>query len=166
MTPPALSSRLLFLVTLLLAGFARAEAPSPAPTSQPDELFRTIAALDTALFDAYNRCDLEAFGALLAEDLEFYHDQGGLSLGRQATVDGVRRNICGIARRELVAGTLKVFPMHGYGAIEMGVHRFYQPKISETKPTGEAQFVQLWRLKDGTWQVTRILSFDHRALPQ
>lgn len=148
----------------VVASILHAEIPGTAPAPSGEDLYRTVAALDAALFDAYNRCDLEAFGALLAEDLEFYHDQGGLMIGRQATVDAVRKNICGIARRELVAGSLKVFPMHGFGALEMGVHRFYQPKISEAEPTGEAQFVQLWRHRDGVWQVTRIFSYDHRAL--
>jgi hypothetical protein len=51
-------------------------------TSQ-GELEKTIATLETALFDAYNHCDLEKFAALLADDVEFYHDQRGLTVGKE-----------------------------------------------------------------------------------
>ena len=90
-------------------------------TTGNDELFRTISALDTQLFDAYNRCDLEKLGGFFTEDLEFYHDQTGLSRSRQAMVDAVKKNICGKVRRDLVPGTLEVYPLKGYGAVEIGV---------------------------------------------
>ena len=63
----------------------------PAAFAQTGELFKTISALDTALFDAYNKCELDKFGAMLADDLEFYHDETGLSKGAQSTV--ARRNM-------------------------------------------------------------------------
>jgi hypothetical protein len=40
------------------------------------ELDKAIATLDTALFDAYNHCDMDKFASLLSENVEFYHDQG------------------------------------------------------------------------------------------
>jgi hypothetical protein len=114
------------------------------------------------LFDAYNRCDLEKFGSLLSEDLEFYHDLGGLSVGRQSTVDAVKNNICGKVRRDLVPGTLQVFPLHGYGAVEMGIHLFCDPKKGKCPAgSGVARFTHLWRNKDGVWKVARIISYDH-----
>lgn len=44
------------------------------------------------------------FAALFAEDLEFYHDQDGLSVGRQATIEAVKNNICGKVHRDLIPG--------------------------------------------------------------
>ena len=41
--------------------------------AQPDPLFQTILSLDTKLFDAYNHCDLTTLGAMVSDDLEFYH---------------------------------------------------------------------------------------------
>src|SRR6266446_6825068 len=76
------------MITPILLLFQLLAAP-------PDDLTRKITALDAEIFDAYNRCDLAKFASFLAEDLEFYHDQGGLSVGRQATVEGVKNNICG-----------------------------------------------------------------------
>ncbi|HEX4963221.1 MAG TPA: hypothetical protein VF173_20485, partial [Thermoanaerobaculia bacterium] len=72
----------LLLLPLLVVPLARVNAQLPQSPEEHEALFRTIAALDTQLFDAYNKCDLEKFASLLVEDLEFYHDQTGLSLGR------------------------------------------------------------------------------------
>ena len=115
-------------------------------------------------FDAYNHCDLKTFDSLLADDVEFYHDQGGVTLGREKLTGSVKNNICtSDTQRVLVPGTLKVFYMKGYGAIEMGVHRFLHPKTEAANGTGEASFVQLWHYKDGTWKLTRVLSYDHHS---
>jgi hypothetical protein len=151
------------LVLLSLSG-ARL-APIDAQTAPAtDSLRQTIQALDAQLFDAYNHCDLEKFGALLAEDLEFYHDVGGLSRGRQATVTGVKNNICGKVTRELVPGTLEVYPIAHYGAVEIGVHRFHHPGLENVSPVGEAKFIHLWQHTEGGWLVTRVISFDHHPL--
>jgi hypothetical protein len=96
----------LLILPLLGTPVARANAQPPQSAEDHAELFRTIAALDAGLFDAYNHCDLEKFANFLAEDLEFYHDQTGLMRGRQATVDAVKKNICGKVHRDLVAGSL------------------------------------------------------------
>jgi ketosteroid isomerase-like protein len=141
-------------------GVAEAQTRGVAPES---ELFKKVAALDAAVFDAYNRCELTALGALFAEDVEFYHDQNGLSRGRAALVQAVKDNICHKVQRALVPGTLQVHEMKGYGALEIGVHRFHQPAV-RAEATGEAQFVHLWQNRDGVWQITRVISYDHRAL--
>ena len=52
--------------------------------------------------------------------------------------------------------------MKGYGAIEMGVHRFHHPGHPENGD-GEGRFVHLWQYRDGAWKVTRVLSYDHHA---
>ncbi len=128
-----------------------------------DSLFQTIAALDSALFDAYNRCDLERLGSFIAADLEFYHDQTGLSRTRQALIDAVRTNICGKVRRDLVPGTLEVYPLRGYGAVATGVHRFCDARthIQCDSTSGPAKFVTLWKEAGGVWQISRVISYDH-----
>jgi ketosteroid isomerase-like protein len=143
-----------FLPLLLVTSAAAAEPP----------LAESVAALDAAFFAAYNTCDLVKFGSLIAEDVEFYHDQGGITRGRQALVDSVKNNICGKTRRELVAGTMQVYPMRGFGAVQTGDHRFF-PIAKDSAATGVAKFIHLWQKKDGGWLLTRVISFDHRALP-
>jgi hypothetical protein len=106
---------------------------------------------------------LEKFGAYFATDVEFYHDQGGLTLGRKDLVDSVKKYICGKVTRELVPGTLEVHPMKGFGAVEIGVHRFHHPGHDDTEGVGEAKFIHLWQFRDGVWQMTRVISYDHHT---
>jgi uncharacterized protein DUF4440 len=127
------------------------------------ELDKAIAALDTALFDSYNRCDLDKFSSFFVDNVEFYHDQGGVTLGRAALTDSIKKNICGRVTRELVPGTLQAFYMKGYGAVEMGVHHFHHPGHEDTEPVGEGRFIHLWQYKDGAWKITRVISYDHHA---
>src|SRR5260370_41816975 len=82
----------MLLVLPLLALFA-GQAEAQAVQSQA-ELDKAIAALDAALFDAYNRCDLEKFASFFVDDVEFYHDQGGVALGREKLTASVKRNTC------------------------------------------------------------------------
>ena len=152
----------LLLLTFVLV-VARVNLHAQA-TSAPDALFQTIQSLDTQLFDAYNHCDLDKFGSLLADDLEFYHDVSGLSRSRQASLEALKKNICGKVTRELVRGTLEVYPIANYGAVEIGVHRFHHPGHEETEPVGEAKFIHLWQNTKGSWKLTRIISFDHHPL--
>ena len=152
---------LLYLTVFVFwAVLSVAQSQQGLPSS--DDLYKTIAGLDTALFDAYNNCHLEKLGSMVSEDLEFYHDQTGLAVGRRPFVDAIKANICGKVHRELVAGSLEVYPLKGYGAVEMGVHRFTHP--NDPTAHGEAKFVTLWQLKDGMWTVTRVISFDHHSI--
>jgi hypothetical protein len=43
---------------------------------------------------------------MIDENLEFYHDQTGLSVGRQLFLDAIKANICGKVHRELVSQAL------------------------------------------------------------
>ena len=150
--------RLLFfsLLVLLSLCVVRTDAQSAA---QPDPLFTTIQSLDTKLFDAYNHCDLTTLGTMVSDDLEFYHDQTGLSVGKEPFLAAIKQNICGKVQRELLSGTLEVYPLKGYGAVEIGIHRFHHPENSEN--VGDAKFVMLWQNKDGVWKVTRVISYNH-----
>ena len=70
-----------------------------------EELTKAVTALDKELFDAYNTCDLEKLGTLVADDLEFYHDKSGLAVGKKPFLDAIKNNICGKVTRQLVPGT-------------------------------------------------------------
>ena len=151
----------LVLVGLVAGGLMRAEAqavPALDAIKSDAELTSAISALDTQLFDAYNSCDIDKLGSMVSDDLEFYHDKTGLAVGKKVFTDAIKNNICGKVTRELIQGSLEVYPMHGYGAVEIGVHRFRHPGDSDV---GEAKFVQLWQYKDGAWKLTRVISYDH-----
>ena len=155
--PNRISATLVLLAAFSVAPHASlAQSDNGLPAG--DSLYKTIAALDTKLFDAYNHCDLATMGSMVSDDLEFYHDQTGLMVGKQPFLDAIKNNICGKVHRELVAGTLEVYPLKNYGAVEIGIHRFTHTYDSDA---GDAKFVQLWQLKDGAWKITRVISFDH-----
>lgn len=123
------------------------------------ELDSTMKALDTALFDSYNKCDLQKFETFFIDNVEFYHDQGGVTLGKDALTNSLKKNICGQTTRELVS--MQVFYMKGYGALETGVHRFHHPGHEAEIGIGEGRFIHLWQYKDGAWKITRVISYDH-----
>jgi ketosteroid isomerase-like protein len=160
-------TRMLLLCPVIALWCVRADAQGVQPLESIQsqaELDKAVAALDTALFDSYNRCNLERFASFIADDVEFYHDQGGVTLGRAALTESVKRNICGRVTRELVPGTLQVYYMKGYGAVEIGIHRFHHPGHEDTEAVGEGKFIHLWQCKDGAWKITRVISYDHHAV--
>ena len=157
----------LFLWVPLLALCVVAAGAQPLENLKSQaELEKAIVSLDAAVFDSYNRCDLEKFASFFTGDVEFYHDQGGVTLGKEKLTESLKQNICGKVTRELVPASLQVFPMKGYGAVQMGVHRFHHPGHDDTEPVGEAKFIHLWQYKDGAWKITRVISYDHHALPK
>jgi len=136
----------------------------PAADIPPaDPLTTEIGALDTKLFDAYNRCDLPAFADYFDPHVAFYHDTGGATFERDAMVDGVRKYICGKVRRELVPAAFRVYPVKDYGAIEEGEHRFCE--LATGRCEGIAKFVMVWKRQGESWRVVSVLSYGHRAAP-
>lgn len=152
---------LALLACATFAGRAHAQAPAAADSAA---LFAEIAARDSALFDAFNRCDAAALATFFSEDLEFYHDYGGLTTPRKPFVDGFAQGCSRneIGRRELVPGSMEVHPVRSVGAIQIGVHRFFVRTEGGERPGAVARFVMLWRNTGGVWQISRVLSFDHR----
>lgn len=154
-----INKRWLFSVLLALTLLTRI---SMAQTSQhPDALFETIKSLDAKLFNAYNECDLTVLGSMVQDDLEFYHDQTGLSVGKALFLQAIKQNICGKVKRTLLEKTLEVYPLKGYGAVELGIHRFHHP--NDPGNMGDAKFVMLWHNDGGVWKVARVISYEHNA---
>jgi hypothetical protein len=140
--------------------------PAPARIAEPS-LAAQIGAADAALFEAFNHCDqpgqLEKYVGNFDADIEFYHDSGGLQRGRDAQLTLTRNNVCGKFSRELVPGTLEVFPIKDFGAISRGTHRFC--RFDSGKCDGEADFLVIWRRDPAGWRVSRVGSYAHRAIP-
>lgn len=165
----------LFATALSLSG-----AQTPAATEAiriPDqpELTTIIAARDIALFTTmFDRCDPAALADLVTDDLEFYHDKGGLTATRTAFVDGYAKS-CEAAkapdayrsRRELTPGTMRVYAIPGVGAVEEGSHVFYERQGDGPEQlVGRARFSVLWRLEGDQWRLARAFSIDHAAVSQ
>ena len=153
----------LSLVLIVPPAFAQ-----PAVDTQAGSLFEVVQAQDARLFAAYNTCDLKTLADTVGDDLEFYHDQTGLSRGRQAFIDATRTNICGKVHRELVPETLEVYPLKTYGAVEIGEHVFCPaaaPSTCDPKTSGRAKFTMLWQQTEAGWKLTRVISYAHISRP-
>jgi Domain of unknown function (DUF4440) len=122
------------------------------------EFYNSIVAVDSIFFDAYDNCKLAVMDSLISEDLEFYHDKGGLSTSKKEIMKALENNICGKVTRELLKGSIEVYEIKDYGAIEMGFHGFHNNQEKETGPTHFAKFVHIWRQVNNQWKLTRVIS--------
>ena len=150
------------LAWLLPVGAAWAQsAPQVPPAPNPDELHQRIAHLDAEMFAAFNAHDIPKLMGYFTADLEFYHDKGGLASFSQ-TQQGFTQmsKQAPDIHRELVPGSLEVYPIPGYGAMEIGAHRFCHQENGKAD-CGTFKFTMLWRQQNGVWQVARVVSYGH-----
>ena len=158
-------SRILLLVVIACNNSGKQtkeEAMQHVPGSP--ELFAEIAHLDSAMFDAFNAHHLDKLMLFFDSSLEFYHDQGGLSnfaRNKQLLGDLFERNKTTGLRRDLVPGSLEVYPIPDHGAIETGLHRFCHEENGK-QDCGTFKFLHIWQKKNGEWKVTRVASYDHK----
>jgi ketosteroid isomerase-like protein len=153
-----------FALALCAASLLRVDSAAADSLPHDDALFKTIQQADAALFGASNRCDLKAFANLIDEDFEFYHDKTGLTAGKAAMVNATEKNLCHKVRRTLIESSLQVFPIHGYGAIEMGSHQFcnlVETPVCEARTSGTGRFFMLWRKRASGYKLARVISYDH-----
>lgn len=137
------------------------------------ELVDALAARDRQLFAlVFERCDDAALTAMLADDFAFFHDKAGqVAASPGEFVKNVREGCAAraagtnvTARRELVAGTMAVYPMQQLGAIQVGRHRFFGVTPGQPDQLREtAQFFHVWKQVNGQWKLSRVYSYDHRA---
>ena len=124
-------------------------------------LYKEIASMDSVLFNAFNTRNIEQFKKLFTEDLEFYHDKGGLTnyehtIGFLKTTAEANNQL----KRELVKGSLEVYPIPEYGAMEIGAHTFCHLENGKQE-CGTFRFVHIWQKKNGEWRISRVVSYGH-----
>lgn len=154
----------LTLLFVLGAGGTSPTRSQPATPEATDPLYETVLGLDSVVFAAFNACaateELQRHAEFFAEDVEFYHDTGGVTWTRAEMIANTEKYVCGHFRRERVPGTFRVYPIKDFGAIAQGVHRFCQFQSGACE--GEAEFLIVWRQQGDKWSITRVLSFGHR----
>ena len=134
-------------------------------------LFDTLKTLDSNIFEAsFETCDIAYLESVIADDLEFYHDQGGLTNGRERFLEITKQNLCNNVskpKRVLEPTSLEVFPLYKngvlYGAIQKGVHSFYADIEGTQRKTSVAKFTHLWLKQGEHWILKRVLSYDHQS---
>lgn len=160
--------KILFSLLIMLSAGASVSAQT-----NKQELSDTILHKDSAFWKAYNECDVDKFRSYFSDDIEFYHDKGGITLGIEKMLTSFKNNLCSNnnfrLRREAVEGTVKVFPLENngviYGAILSGEHVFYVIEKGSERLDGLAKFTHLWLLEDKVWRMKRVLSYDHGPAP-
>jgi hypothetical protein len=155
-----------FAIAAMSAGAVTPAVANSDDSTKDESLFSVISKLDTEFFDTFNHCSspdqLKKHASFLDPNVEFYHDKGGVTWTRKDYIEKTRQNVCGNFRRALTPGTLEVFPIKGYGAIEDGHHTFCE--IKSGKCFGEAKFLIVWRRTPNGWEITRIFSYGHEAI--
>jgi len=149
-----------YLIAVLLLSSLFASAQDDAirkyiPTDP--ELYRQIEQMDQTFFDAYNQCDMKKQEAIYADDIEFFHDKGGLMTSKKELLEATQTNICGKVTRILIPGSIEVYPINHYGAVEMGFHRFFnnQEPNAESKPS---KFIIVWKKENELWRIAKVVS--------
>lgn len=154
----------LFLLLPLLAVPLPASAQAAA---EPTPLFRHMEALETAMSEAFNRCDIEALEAFYDPALEFYHDGAGVTWTRDQFLRNVRKNACKRFQRHMVPGTLEVWPLGSFGAVYTGSYQACA--IVSGGGSGKCQVqgrvLMIVQNKEERWTITRVVSYDHKDLP-
>jgi hypothetical protein len=157
---------------LIALSLAMAAPPDTPALPEGEALTSAIAARDAELFDLlFNGCDPDRMATMVTDDLEMYHDRDGAIVTAAAFVADYRRWCterqapdAWRSRRELVAASLNVHPVPGFGAIEDGEHLFYERQGDGPEHlAGSARFTQLWRLTADGWRLSRVFSYGHRA---
>ena len=133
-------------------------------------LFIQLEKMDKVVFEeGFNKCNLEGLDKAIHQDIEFYHDVGGIQ-NKEGFMNSMESNICSSPNRKpirkLVEGSLQVFPLYDqgvlYGAIQNGDHEFWiKEPNKDLYQTGRAKFSTTWLLVEGEWKMKNVLSFDH-----
>jgi len=123
-------------------------------------LFDEILTMDKKFFTAYNNCDLETQASIYSDSIEFFHDKGGLMTSKKKIIEGTKNNICGKVTRKLVIGSVEVYPIHNYGAVQIGYHKFFnnQEPNAESIPS---KFIAMWRNDSDNWKLTKVISLHN-----
>ncbi len=135
-------------------------------------LYKVIMRNDSLLFNiGFNTCNVQQFEQLLSNDFRFFHDKDSIS-GKTGFLNGIKNGLCKSpetyqSRRELLPGSTKIYPLYKgnilYGAIQEGVHRFYESINGNKESYGStARFTHVWILEDNNWKLHTSLSFDHK----
>lgn len=159
--------QIISLITLLIISFAICLGQE----NKQSALFLELKQQDSLFFErSFNQCDIAYLESRMAQDLKFYHDQGGFQ-DRAKFFENIKLYICAPSPQKLIrkvdGNSLEVFPLYNngklYGAIQMGVHHFYRRE--QGKPdihTNTAKFTHVWVMEDGVWKLSEVLSYDHR----
>ena len=117
--------------------------------------------MDSVMFNAFNNQDFKTFKNLFTQDLEWFQDNDGL-LPYKTVFKNFENTFKKEYKltRELVKGSLEVYPIKNYGAIEIGEHQFKHIENGKEE-IGTFKFVMIWKHENNQWKISRVISFGH-----
>lgn len=124
-------------------------------------LFDEITHMDSLQFGAFNARNLDQLMNYFDNSLELYQDNTGVrnfDQAKQAFGGLFKMNY--VLTRKLIPGTMEVYPIKDYGAIETGQHTFSHMENGQLQAF-TYKFMQIWQKKDGVWRVTREITYGH-----
>ncbi|NJO25680.1 MAG: nuclear transport factor 2 family protein [Bacteroidia bacterium] len=150
------------LMAFLLTVCFSIKAQTKEGLQPADSLYKEIHLADSLLFDAFNKRDTALFNSYFSTDLEFYHDKGGFN-GLHTYYSFLQSLISEHSdlKRELIKENMEVFPIPGYGAMEIGAHRFCHTENGK-QDCGIFKFANIWKYEKGRWTITRVISYGHK----
>ncbi|WP_373395860.1 nuclear transport factor 2 family protein [Algoriphagus halophilus] len=138
--------------------------------SDSSSIKQQILEFNSDYWKAYNACDVEKILSMESEDIEFYHDRGGLTIG-QSESKKVWENFCKKKEWKLEAilmDDIKVYELKDsgnlYAAIIIGELSFHAIRLSDGEkfPAGFSSYTTVLNYENGEWRMSRALSYNHR----
>lgn len=150
----------LFAITTSVCSAQKNTSKASAYKYIPDdlELYNTIVAMDSTFFQAYNICDLDQQASIYSDNIEFFHDKGGLMTVKQEILDSTKKYVCGKVTRELVKGSIEIYPIKDFGAVEIGLHKFHNNTEKEGTVSDASKFIIFWKNDKNNWTITKVVS--------
>ena len=155
-----------FLLCLLFLGISTHPARATEPALPSSELYKKIAELDGKLFDAFNACDTATMRDLMEPGVEFYQDNDTTTYSREqlepSFQDRCGANNVSKLRREIIPGSLEIYVLRDYGALEIARHNFFMMENGKKgKLAASPKLIFIWRNDHGHWAVSRVISYGH-----
>ena len=76
---------------------------------------------------------------------------------KEEIIDGTEKNICDKVTRTLVKGSIEVYPIKDYGAVEIGYHTFFN-KQEPNAVAVPSKFIIMWQHTNNVWKITKVIS--------
>lgn len=147
------ATSLLITAVLFTGNYASAQTSGP--------LFNEIAHLDSVQFEAFNTRNLDKLMNYFDSSLELYQDNTGVrNFVETKEAFGRLFKMNYVLNRKLIPGTMEVYPIKDYGAIQTGQHTFSHTENGQPQ-SATFKFMQIWQKKDGLWRVTREVTYGH-----
>lgn len=151
--------KIISLLYALLVSWVMNGQTSEIPSYKPIDhtLYEEIVKMDSIYFQAYNTCDMKTQASLYHDNLEFYHDKGGIVTSKKELLESLEKNICGKVTRTLIRGSIEVYPIPNYGAVQIGYHKFFNNREPNQKSI-PSKFIVIWKKEEKLWKITRVIS--------